>query len=93
MSGLPDEGESITNWAKSEAKYRRQKTAPDGSSKVPEAKRVMTTECSEWEFQWDVRLNGVTGPYKNGPRKACFWSNPKMRDGGNRHRACASRPR
>ena len=36
----PDEGESITKWAKREAKYRREKTASDTRSKVPEAKRV-----------------------------------------------------
>ena len=43
----PDEGESITNWAKREAKYRRQKTASDTRSKVPEAKRSMTSESAD----------------------------------------------
>ncbi len=43
----PDEGEAITKWAKREAKYRRQKTASDTRSKVPEAKRSMTTESAE----------------------------------------------
>jgi hypothetical protein len=43
----PDEGESITNWAKSEAAYRKRKTASDTRSKVPEAKRSMTTESAE----------------------------------------------
>ena len=46
----PDEGESITNWAKREAKYRRQKTASDTRSKVPEAKRSMTSEWAEGEL-------------------------------------------
>ena len=43
----PDEGESITKWAKREAKYRRQKMASDTRSKAAEAKRAMTTESAE----------------------------------------------
>lgn len=35
----PEEGESITKWAKREAKYRRQKTRSSTRSKVPEAER------------------------------------------------------
>ena len=35
------------NWAKREAKYRRQKTASDTLSKVPEAKRTMTAKSAE----------------------------------------------
>ncbi len=43
----PNEGESITNWAKREAQYRRQKTASDTRSKVPEAKRSITSESAD----------------------------------------------
>ena len=44
----PEQGESITNWAKREAKYRRQKkTASDTRSKVPEGKRSITSESAE----------------------------------------------
>jgi len=44
------EGESITNWRKRESAYRRQKTASDTRSKVPEAKRSITTESAEREL-------------------------------------------
>ena len=43
----PDERESITKWAKREAKYRRQKMASDTRSTVPEAKRSITSESAE----------------------------------------------
>jgi len=46
----PDEGESITKWAKREAKYRRQKTASDTCSTVPEAKRSMKSEWTDGEL-------------------------------------------
>jgi hypothetical protein len=46
----PEEGESITNWVKREAQYRRKKTAPDTRHEVPEAKRSMTTESAEGEL-------------------------------------------
>ena len=45
----PDDGESITNWAKREANYRRQKTASDTRSKVPKAKRSTTAESAAGE--------------------------------------------
>ncbi len=40
----PDEGESITKWAKREAQYRRQSTASDTRSEVLEGKRAMKPE-------------------------------------------------
>ena len=43
----PEQGESITNWAKREAKYRRQKTASGTRSKGPEAKRSMKSEWTD----------------------------------------------
>ena len=46
----PDEGESITKWAKREAKYRRQKTASDTRSKVPEGKRAMKSEWTDGQL-------------------------------------------
>ena len=46
----PDEGESITNWAKREANYRRQKTASDTRSKGLEAKRSMKSEWTDGEL-------------------------------------------
>src|SRR5450759_5478482 len=46
----PEQGESITTWAKREAKYRRKKTAPDTRPKVPEAKRAMNSEATEGEL-------------------------------------------
>ena len=46
----PEQGESITNWAKREAKYRRQKTASDTRSKVPEGKRAMKSEWTDGEL-------------------------------------------
>ena len=46
----PDEGESVTKWAKREAKYRRQKTASDTRSKVPEGKRAMKSEWTDGEL-------------------------------------------
>ena len=46
----PDEGESVTKWAKREAKYRRQKTASDTRSKVPEGKRAMKSEWADGEL-------------------------------------------
>jgi hypothetical protein len=46
----PEDGESITTWAKREAKYRKQKAASGTRSKVPEAKRSMTTESAEGEL-------------------------------------------
>ena len=76
----PDEGELITKWAKREAKYRRQKTASDTCSKVPEAKRSMTSEWTEGKLPVGVRLNGAIGCYRYGPRRACFWSSPKIMD-------------
>ena len=45
-----DEGESVTKWAKREAKYRRQKTASDTRSKVPEGKRAMKSEWTDGEL-------------------------------------------
>ena len=46
----PDEGETITNWAKREAKYRRQKTASDTRSTGLEAKRSMKSEWTDGEL-------------------------------------------
>ena len=46
----PDEGETITSWAKREAKYRRQKTASDARSTVPETKRSMNVGMAEAEL-------------------------------------------
>jgi hypothetical protein len=46
----PEQGESITEWAKREAQYRRKKTAPDTRPKVPEAKRAMNSEATEGEL-------------------------------------------
>ena len=46
----PDEGETITSWAKREAKYRRQKTASDTRSTGLEAKRLMKSEWTDGEL-------------------------------------------
>jgi hypothetical protein len=43
----PEPGESITSWAKREAKYRRQKAASNTCPKVAEARRSLTTESAE----------------------------------------------
>src|ERR1019366_821352 len=46
----PEDGESITKWAKREAQYRRKKTATDTRHEVPEAKRAMKSESAEGEL-------------------------------------------
>jgi hypothetical protein len=46
----PEDGESITTWAKREAKYRKPKKAPDTRHEVPEAKRAMNSEATEGEL-------------------------------------------
>jgi hypothetical protein len=46
----PEDGESITKWAKREAQYRRKKTATDTRHEVPEAKRAMNSEATEGEL-------------------------------------------
>ena len=46
----PDEGESITNWAKREAQFRRQKTASDTPHEEPKPKRSMKSELAEGEL-------------------------------------------
>ena len=46
----PGEGESITNWAKREAKYRGAKTASDTRSTGLEAKRSMKSEWTDGEL-------------------------------------------
>jgi len=43
----PDEGESITKWAKREAKYRKEDKASDTRFEVSKAKRLITTESAE----------------------------------------------
>jgi len=59
----PDEGESITNWAKREAKYRRQKMASVPRSKVPQGKRSMTTESTDGKLAaLRTSLSSITGP-------------------------------
>jgi len=78
-----NEGESITNWTKREAKYRRQKTASERTrSQVPEAKRAITSESAEWELpvrrpserryrmlqKWAKKGVFVVEPKDNGPQ-------------------------
>jgi hypothetical protein len=46
----PDEGESITNWARREAQFRRQKTASDTPHEEPKPKRSMKSESAEGEL-------------------------------------------
>ena len=43
----PEQVESVTKWAKRQAQYRKQKTASDTRSKVPEGKRAMKSEWSD----------------------------------------------
>ena len=43
----PEQGESVTIWAKREAKYRRQETASNAPPKATEAKRSITSESAE----------------------------------------------
>jgi len=67
----PEDGESITKWAKREAKYRKPKKAPDTRHEVPEAKRAMNSEATEGElpvrrgaFRW------IKPTKKSGPKTA-----------------------
>jgi len=46
----PEQGESITNWAKREAQFRRQKTASDTPHEEPKPKRSMKSESAEGEL-------------------------------------------
>ena len=64
----PDEGESLTKWAKREAKYRRQKTASDTRSKVPAGKRAKTSESTGWKLP-------VVRPSERRYRMLQIWAN------------------
>ena len=46
----PEQGESITTWAKREAQFRRQKTASDTPHEEPKSKRSMKSESAEGEL-------------------------------------------
>ena len=46
----PEQGESITNWAKREAQFCRQKTASDTPHEEPKPKRSMKSESAEGEL-------------------------------------------